>query len=292
MSKLYTDSFNRAGGAWASLYDFAALGRSILNSTLLSPQITREWLKPTSHSSNIYSAVGKPWEILRMTIPVNLDSNATRIVDLYTKSGGLGGYNAWLFLSPDHNIGIAAMVASLAEADNAIAASDNGMPILVSLAELALSRWIPAAENAGRESAASNLIGSFKSEDGLNSSISLDLIPDHQGIRITSLVYNGSDFLDTLATIFGYAAASLQYMNLRDASSGRLSFRAVWQRPEQQSSVISVIHQECSLNWSDLDNIKYGDIGLDQVFITIDGNGKAVAVELPALRTSFSARIK
>lgn len=227
-----------------------------------------------------------------MAVPVNPDSDATRFVDLYTKSGGLGGYNAWLFLSPDHNIGIAALVASLTEADNAIAASDSGMPVLVSLAELALATWIPAAEAATREWASSNLVGSFKSEDGLNSSISLELIPDHQGLRITSLIYNGTDFLETLGTAFGHAAASLQYMNLQDVDSGKLSFRAAWQNPKRASAVTSVIHPECSLNWSDLDNLKYGDIGLDQVIITVEGDGKAVGVEVPALRTSFSKRVK
>ncbi|KIV95519.1 hypothetical protein PV10_03163 [Exophiala mesophila] len=281
-----------AGGAWASLRDFASLGRSMLNSTLLPAQVTRDWLKPNSHSSNLYSSVGKPWEILRMAVPVSPDSTTTRFVDLYTKSGGLGGYNAWLFLSPDHNIGIAALVASLTEADNAIVASESGMPVLVSLAELALATWIPAAEAAARESAASNLVGSFKSEDGLNSSISLDLVPDHQGICITNLIYNGTDFLETLGSVFGYAAASLQYTNLHDKPSGQLSFRAVWQSLKHPISVTSVIHPECSLNWSDLDNLKYGDIGLDQVIITVKADGKAVGVEMPGLRTSFSQRVK
>ena len=41
-----------------------------------------------------------------------------------------------------------------------------------------------------------------------------------------------------------------------------------------------------------VDYVKYGDKGLDEMIITVDKNGKAIGVEMPALRTKFSKRVK
>jgi hypothetical protein len=56
-----------------------------------------------------------------------------------------------------------------------------------------------ATEAAAREAAATNFVGTFTSDDGLNSSISFKLIPDRQGLRITQLVHNSTDMLDMFA---------------------------------------------------------------------------------------------
>ncbi|KAK4946532.1 hypothetical protein LTR10_014384 [Elasticomyces elasticus] len=277
------DSNIMAGGAWASVADFSELGRSILQSSILPKHLSREWLKPISHSEQLFSSVGRPWEIARMDVPVSSGSNNTRVVDLYTKSGGYGGYNSWLFLSPDHEIGIAVLVAS-------ISGGEAGSPTLFALSELALATWIPAAEAAAREAAAANYVGTFASEDGLNSSVSLEVVPDHQGMRISQLVYNGTDILELLSLVWGKAGGSLQYMSLQD--DGRFAFRAIWQTPKGQYPASAVLTRECNFEWSDVDTITYGNIGLDDFIISVDTNGKATGVEVPALRASSSKRIE
>ena len=56
------------------------VGRSILQSSLLSQSITRRWLKPASFLENFAQGVGRPWEIYRAKI----DNYS---VDVYSKGG-------------------------------------------------------------------------------------------------------------------------------------------------------------------------------------------------------------
>ena len=71
----------RAGGYFSSTNDFATIGKSILNSTLISAARTRRWLKPSSFVNGLNLGVGRPWEINRF----QNDDNHT--VDIYTKAG-------------------------------------------------------------------------------------------------------------------------------------------------------------------------------------------------------------
>ncbi|KIW68111.1 hypothetical protein PV04_04078 [Phialophora macrospora] len=276
---------NAAGGAWASLHDLSQIGRSILQSSLLPRYITREWLKPNSHSNDPYSAAGKPWEIMGMDLSVEPGSNATRVVYLYTKNGGLGGYNAQLILSPDHDVGIAVFVTGFGPSG-----AGEGASTLWTINELATQTWIPAVEAAARESAAANLAGTFVSQDGLNSSIRLSIVPNYQGLRVTQLIYNDTDFLQVLATGLGYAGMSIQYMNARD--DGQLAFRGIFQSQRQDGPSPGVFRRDCNAYWTEVDTIKYGNTGLDEVFITVDKTGRATGVEMPFFRTSFSNRTR
>ena len=52
-----------AGGLYSSTADLRIIGKSILNSTLLTPAQTRKWLKPLSFTADPHVAVGAPWEI-------------------------------------------------------------------------------------------------------------------------------------------------------------------------------------------------------------------------------------
>lgn len=217
-----------------------------------------------------------PFEIFRVEVPISLESNKTRTVDVYSKNGGLGGYSTWLFLSPDHEIGVTILAAS---------PNLGGSAVLI-LSELALSTWLPAAEAASREAAATNIAGNFTSADGLNSSLSLEMIPGYKGLRLAELTYNGTDILALLAA----DGASLQYMSLRDDK--QLSFRAIFQSLHQRQSFSPsrAIASECNLAWGSIDLYKYGGFGLEEFIVMVDADGKATAVEAPALRTAFLRR--
>jgi hypothetical protein len=218
-----------------------------------------------------------------MDLSVESGSNATRVVYLYTKNGGLGGYNAELILSPDHDIGIAVFVARLDPSGDG-----EGAPTLWTINELASQTWIPAAEAAARESAGANLAGTFASQDGLNSSIQLSIVPNYQGLRVTQLIYNGTDFLQVLATGLGYAGMSIQYINARD--DGQLAFRGIFQSQRQEGPSPGVFRRDCNAYWTEVDTIKYGNAGLDELIITVDKAGRATGVEMPFFRTTFSKR--
>jgi hypothetical protein len=271
--------FCSAGGAWVSLHDMTSIGRSMLQSSLMPKSVTREWLKPVSLSNDAFSAVGKPFEIFGMKLPVDAGSQTTRVVYLYTKNGGLGGYNAELILDPDHNIGIAVLVADTCSAD-------EGGSTLWALSEMATRTWVPAAEQAARDAAQSNLAGTYASQDGLNSSISLAIVPNYQGLRITRLIHNGTDFRQVMATQFASPGGSMQYMNVQEA--GRLAFRATWQSPKTSRN--NIFLRDCNAQWSEVDTLKYGGLGLDDFVIDVDDHGRAKGVEMPALRTKFSKR--
>lgn len=80
-------------------------GITILNSTLISPEETRQCLKPVSHTGDLQFS-GRPWEILR--IP---QSDNGRIVDLYTKAGDLLQHNSCLILITNHKCEFIMLVA-------------------------------------------------------------------------------------------------------------------------------------------------------------------------------------
>lgn len=214
-----------------------------------------------------------PFEIFRMEVPISLDSNKTRTVDIYSKNGGLGGYSSWLLLSPEHEIGFTILAASPVLGGGAV----------LMLSELALAAWIPAAEAAARDAASTNIAGHFTADDGLNSSLSLEMVPGYKGLRVAELIYNGTDIMSLL----GQDGASLQYMSVRDDE--QLSFRAIFQslRSPPSSSPKRALATECNLVWGALDLYKYGGFGLEEFIVKVDGSGKATAVEAPALRTTF-----
>ncbi|PVH91188.1 beta-lactamase/transpeptidase-like protein [Periconia macrospinosa] len=77
------DNLNPSGGIYSSANDLAALGRAILNSTLLPPRPTRGWLKLIAFNAELTSAVGRPWEICRAdTVP------SRGAIDIYAKGQG------------------------------------------------------------------------------------------------------------------------------------------------------------------------------------------------------------
>jgi len=171
-----------AGGYFQSVTDLSRLGRSILNASLLSGKATREWLKPVTHTSSPFMSVGRPWEILRVEVPVapSPPSNGTRFVDVYSKNGALGQYLGILGLSPDHDMGI-----------SILAAGPSAGLVFGALQALATTAWIQAGEHAAREQALLRFAGNYTSHD--NSSAEITVLPGEPGLFLTGLVSNGTD---------------------------------------------------------------------------------------------------
>lgn len=186
---IHADRCFRSGGHYASGSDLRTLGLSILNSELLSPATTQAWMKPMSGTGSLVELVGAPWEINRLLVPVTPGSNNTRISDLYTKAGGTGDYTAILALSPDHGIGYSILVAGLT-------AGSARWPIRQALGEL----FIPAAELAIAENAATNLAGTFVNDDWEGTNLTLTVDEGEPGLNLTSFYINGTE---SRAAVFG-----------------------------------------------------------------------------------------
>ncbi|KAI8186558.1 hypothetical protein KHU50_001308 [Colletotrichum sp. SAR 10_65] len=162
-----------SGGIYSNAADLRTVGLSILNSELLSPATTSQWMKPLSGTGTLIELVGAPWEITRLAIPATPGSNRTRISDLYIKAGGNGDYGCIFALSPDHGIGFSILVAGITSGAARWVIRDT-------VGEL----FIPAAEAAAAENAKQNIAGVFETSDERNITITID--DGHPGLGIQS----------------------------------------------------------------------------------------------------------
>lgn len=178
-----------SGGIFSSPKDLRTAGLSILNSELLSPAVTREWMKPRSGTGTLVELVGAPWEITRLTLPTGPGSNRTRISDIYLKAGGSGDYTCIFALSPDHGVGFSLMLAG----DTATAAR---WPLRDLVGEL----FITASEYAAAESAEKNLVGTFVVEGSETSNITLDVTKGEPGLNLASFYFEGEDQLANVSS--------------------------------------------------------------------------------------------
>lgn len=89
-----------SGGILSSVNDLNKLGLALANSTLLDPALTREWMKPHSHTASLTTSFGAPWEIVRY---VNAETG--KVTDIYTKLGDSGAYGGQVAIIPDYGCG-------------------------------------------------------------------------------------------------------------------------------------------------------------------------------------------
>ncbi|KPM38489.1 hypothetical protein AK830_g8111 [Neonectria ditissima] len=179
---IVVERFAPSGGLYANSADLRAAGLSILNSELLSPATTREWMKPHSGTGSLVELVGAPWEITRLAIPATPGSNRTRVSDLYTKPGGNGDYTCIFALSPDHGIGYSILVAGST-------ASSARWP----LRDLVGETFIPAAEYAAAENAEHNFAGVFVDETAEGTNLTLTVDEGLPGLGLESFFIEGVD---------------------------------------------------------------------------------------------------
>ncbi|KAK3393749.1 beta-lactamase/transpeptidase-like protein [Podospora didyma] len=287
-----------AGGYFQSIADLSALGKSILGSTLLPADATRQWLRPVTHSANVYHSIGRPWEIDRQRVPISppsssSSSSATRVVDLYTKGGGIGQYASLLALSPDHDMGISILASSAA-------GPSSSPPQYGILASQLTATWLRIAEQASREQAASNFVGTYSTttlaaeeEEPLESLAEFSLLPNEPGLFLSRLVSNGTDMLGLLGPLLlGGSSSSSPDFRLGAwlyptglvKDNNRIAFRAVF------GAVGGVPGSEeaCTSATGTVDALRYGPYSLDLfIFHLADDGGTAAAapaVEIPGLQ--------
>ena len=278
----------RAGNAYSTTSDLAAIGRSILGSSLLTSSQTNAWLKPVSHTGSRYCSAGMPWEILRVDLPLVGGEGPTRPVDIYTKQGALPPYCAILALSPDHGFGFVALTRG---------------PGLLPITELAVSTWVNAVEAAARADATEKLAGTYQlrepapvdadREAGASNAekktyITLATKNDRTGLVITNLHVNGVDILNT---VWNHTVPfqSVELWPTGDITEqGERIFQALEQYGMPQRSKTGKMMTLGNLEnaaWVAVEDCSYGGYGLNEFVIKVDENGKGLSVRGPAWRT-------
>lgn len=251
---------NPEGGFDSSANDLSTIRRSILSSALLSPNVTRGWLRPITHTSRLTSSVGRPWEIFRYTKTIQ-----NRIIDIYTKSGDLGVYHSTFAIIPEYNVGFVTLTAGSA---------GNREPI----SAIILDTLIPSLENAAREQADSAFAGTYTARNGVNSSITLSTDPEKPGLGITEWVSNETDFLaiwpEFGAAITGAPVVDDMRLYPTDLQTSytngteRVSWRLLIELINDQGSDVGV-YPGCS-TWENVDAVPYGNLAFDSFVFTME----------------------
>jgi len=266
-----------AGNAYSSVRDISNLGRSILGSTLLPETLTRRWLKPAAYSSEPIAAVGYPWGVRRIILPLE---NGKRTVDAYNKAGRIGYYASLLNLLPDYGIGFTIVVAGANIPGNA-----NW-----NLADILGARLLPALEAAAREQAEGRYSGEYGNEKR-KSYLKLTTQEDRPGLGIEGWVSNGTDMqLISVVLSAGYEGVKpsirLYPTGVETKMEGggkRVAYKAVFEdlnAPDRRDTMFST---DCG-SWVSFTSVTYATHALDQFVFELDAQGKVKSIENLALR--------
>lgn len=273
-----------------STKDLSNLGRAILKSSLLKPAQTRAWLKPVTHTASLTSSVGAPWEIFRVS---NLTQDG-RVIDFYTKNGGLAGYSSILVLVPDYDIGLTVFVAGQADA----------FTILARFVEQITELFIPLIEQVGKKQAAARYAGIY---DDPSSNSSVEIVVDQgPGLVIKKWISNNIDVIKQYASLLGSGSA-VQYTDWRLYPTGLKTktsrgstvaylgvLQPVYANTTQgelaaAESKDSKIVTDC-LTWGSIDAFDYGSIGVDDFVFHTDSSGNVESIEPRVTRLKLNKR--
>lgn len=265
------------GGLLSTISDLSLFGRGVLNSTLLSPENTRRWLKPFSHTAHLQYSVGRPWEIMRYTHPAN-----DKVTDLYTKLGDAGDYSAFLVLIPDYQAGF-----------NILASSTSGTrsTAMLEIADLVINTVLPALEGQAAAEAECSLGGVYTSAGPVNSSISLvynSSTSAAPGLHLNSWISNGTDVLQS--GLLG----PLPYRLVPSIEDVTGSKRAFWMvnandapNADVQTGRLASAPGFTHADWILVDSPAYGGNAVKRFVFDVADDGRATAVNNKAFRVKL-----
>jgi hypothetical protein len=261
---------------YSSIQDLSLAGIAILNSTSLPPAVTRRWLKPVSHTSNLRNAVGRPWIIYSATA----DEPINPRIEVFTNYAFLGQYSSYMVAVPDLNFGYAVLAVDSSESGKAADLNAH--------ADFLGEMMIPALEKAAIVQAGRNFAGGYSTPNTTSEQAGTMVIdaPDGlAGLSIANLTRNGENIRAQIAESLGVTNERLSFRifpsNVKTkAADGwtRMAFRAVFQ---DTGALVDGGTPTC-ISWEMLDGLRVDGKALDRLVFTIDGEGKAVGVEYPA----------
>ncbi|KAJ5639546.1 uncharacterized protein N7484_007408 [Penicillium longicatenatum] len=267
---------------FTSVEDLALAGKAILKSTLLSSAQTNRWLKPVSHTANPKNSVGYPFLIYSGgDYP-----DTSPMIDVYTLLSNEGYeeglYSSYLGLVPDWGVGYAILSADTVRPADLNEHADY--------MQTALNGVITTAV----QQAARNYSGRYISSGSSTSYIVVDYEKRTPwGLYIEDFVSNGTDLRKTLSELFGVSHASDLSIRLyptglseETGSGSRQTFRAVF----QDETELADNGTPTCVSWLELDKYQYAGHGLDEFIFTLNAQGEAVRVEIPALNVTLQKR--
>jgi CubicO group peptidase (beta-lactamase class C family) len=275
--------FVSSGGIFSTLSDMARFGVGVLNSTLLSPETTRRWLKPVSHTARLEYDVGAPWEIIR-----RVDPNTGTVVDMYTKLGDSGAFSAWFVLLPEYGVGFNILAGG----------TDSGrFGVVAALADAVTESVVPALARQAETEAEIKIAGVYTAaEKGLNSSMVLAK-GTGTGLVVESWVSNGTNVLPFLTkNVTG--SGPFRLLPSVTEETGRVAFRLVGaaDAPSTNSQGpkkgLFSAPGMTSPDWLVVDASTYYGVGLSLVVFDVGEDGKASAVTVPAYRVTMTRQVK
>ncbi|RBR25676.1 uncharacterized protein FIESC28_01639 [Fusarium coffeatum] len=242
----------------SSMQDLARAGHSMLASDILSPAITRRWLKSHADTSNLRNGVGRPWEVYRA------GNNIRPIIDALTKAGTIGKYASYFGLTTDFNAGFAILAHDSTVEERKL---DLNVHADIVSEVLGYLPRIAAAETEVRYA------GEFEGE---KSQASFNTTGNGYGLVVEKLVIDGVNVKDRTAQKLGIEAKDLDFRiyptNVKTESQHQ--FVAVFQ---DRSALIDMGTPTC---------ITWQEVGADaEIYVrfSMDKEGMVNGFEIPQL---------
>lgn len=255
-----------AGGYYSTAQDLRAIGKSILNSTLIPDDLTRRWMKPVTFTGSVNVSVGAPWEIVR--IPTE------RNIWMYTKGGHVGSYTSEIILIPEYGIGVTVLAAGVAVSQD-----------VDLLANLFAEIVAPVLENASKEEASATYSGVYELA-GSNSSITIetDLFP---GLLVSNFTYNDTDAIELIGDLVGSGADGIELrlwpttLTTHPTRGTGLASKTSWRVVVQKLPLVPAgpFLGNC-ISWLQTAAFTYAGVGLDEMVFELNRNGtKATSLD-------------
>ncbi|KAJ4859333.1 beta-lactamase domain-containing protein [Trichoderma breve] len=267
------------GGLLSSTNDLVKFGRAIFANKQLSSMETLRWMKPASLTSSQSISVGAPWEIVR----TQSDITTGRIVDLYTKSGGVGAYNSLLILIPDYQVTLAILAAG----------PDSAAALQVAT-EIAIQTLVPALEKAAKAESCRKHCGKYAPAGAENNSSSLVLtVDDGPGLLLKEWIHQGHDII-AAGQAYANATRGGRINAVRLFPTGlqtgsEAAYRALFETiPYQYNPSVHMVFDPTAGMWGTPDQLMYGGIAADDFVFHLDAGGSSAAVQPRVLREVYN----
>lgn len=242
----------------SSMKDLARAGHSILAADLLSPAITRRWLRPMTDTSNLRNGVGRPWEAYRA------GKNIRPIMDALTKSGTIGKYASYFGLTTDFNAGFAILAHDSSVEDRKLDLNVHADIV---------SEVIGYFQQIAHEETEVRYAGKFESK---NAQATFNTTDNGYGLVVQKLMVNGVNVKDRTAQKLGIQAKDLDFRVY--PSNVQTDRQHQWIAVFQDRTALVDMGTPTCITWQEV-----GAGAEIHVVFTTDKKGHVVGVEIPQM---------
>ncbi|KAM6540433.1 hypothetical protein FALCPG4_002149 [Fusarium falciforme] len=256
-------NYDATAGLYATPDDLSRFVRGVLGHELLTGPRTNSWLQPAKFTSSFYSSVGMPWEIYRTTPSL---TRSTRPVDVYTKSGDVGVYAAYIALVPEYDVGFAINTAGT----DAYIASRTLLNEMTTMT-------VQSLDHLARSQAQSRYTGHYS---GNNDSLVL-AVDQGPGLKIQKWICNGDSVLGAWQQLRGGGGqADARIYPIGQENRWRVVFELV---DETSAGPFG----DACYSWFQVDQFRYQGLPVDEIDFVIE-DGRVQGLSVPGLRQTLA----